>query len=738
MLFSPRHEGFTMTTQVSQRFAALSARADEALRQRTGVQRIRIQIGSATCEQAAGSREVLDEFRKHLAASGRQDIALHQTGCTGRCSREPIVGVFVPGQMPIKYERVDRAAVHEIFTQHVLQGKPILNRVLDGPIEKLLRYEILICGGSRCGWIGHKKFRQALQEKLTAAGVAADEVRVTPASCFGACSLDEIGHYSHMLIRPDRVLYRVENEQDLDEIIRQHVTAGKIVDRLVVPGMTQGWKYFDIYGDVAFFNRQSRIALRHNGVIDPESMEEYFHYRGFQALATVLEKGDPKWVVEEITNSKLRGRGGGGYPTGKKWSMAAAQRDTVRYLICNADEGDPGAFMDRTMLESDPLNVVEGMMIGGFAIGARRGFFYVRAEYPLAIRRIQNAIDQCRQWGLLGKDILGSGFDFDLEIRLGAGAFVCGEETALIHSIEGERGQPRVRPPYPTDKGLWGKPTCINNVETFANVPAVINFGAEWFSRIGTRASGGTKVFALAGKVRHTGLVEVPMGTTLREVVHEIGGGVAEGKRLKAIQTGGPAGGCIPEKWLDTQIDFDTLTKAGSIMGSGGMIILDEDDCMVDVARYFMSFSQDESCGKCTPCREGTTRMLEILDRVTTGKGTPEDLDKLRRLGKLMKKASLCGLGRAAANPVLSTLEHYHDEYVAHVAEKKCPAHKCVALIYYEIDPEKCVGCTVCARNCPVTCISGARKQTHVIDQLRCIKCGRCFEVCRFDAVRKE
>jgi NADH:ubiquinone oxidoreductase subunit F (NADH-binding) len=393
--------------------------------------------------------------------------------------------------------------------------------------------------------------------------------------------------------------------------------------------------------------------------------------------------------------------------------------------------------MDRSMLESDPFAVIEGMLIAGYAIGARRGFFYVRAEYPLAIKRIENALLRCREYGLLGEDILGSGFAFELEIRLGAGAFVCGEETALIHSIEGERGQPRIRPPYPTDSGLWGKPTVINNVETFANVPVIVQFGADWFRRIGTAKSGGTKVFALAGKVTHTGLVEVPMGTTLHEVVEEIGGGVPRDKQLKAIQTGGPAGGCIPAKWLDLRIDYDTLTKAGSIMGSGGMIILDEDDCMVDIAKYFMTFSQDESCGKCTPCREGTTRMLEILDRITTGRGALEDLDKLRRLGLLMRRSSLCGLGRAAANPVLSTLEHYHAEYLAHVTDRRCPAHKCKALVHYEINPGKCVGCTVCARNCPVTCISGVRKEAHLIDQLRCIKCGRCFEVCRFDAVNR-
>ncbi|MGO8689237.1 MAG: NADH-ubiquinone oxidoreductase-F iron-sulfur binding region domain-containing protein [Thermoguttaceae bacterium] len=723
--------------KIAQQLATLAAKAEEALRARGKASPIRIQVGSATCEQAAGADDVAAEFRNHMAASGRTDILLHRTGCTGRCSREPIVGVLIPGQMPVKYERVDRQAVHDIFTQHILGGKPLLDRVLDGPAEPVAQREILICGSVRCGWKGEKTFAAVLGQRLAAAGVGPQQAHVTTGSCFGACNLEDAGNRSHLLIRPDKILYRVTGEADLDEIIREHILGGRVVERLKVPGKTIGRKFLELYGDVAFFNRQSRIALRHNGVLDPESIEEYFHYRGFQALAKVLDKGSPKWVIEEIGRSKLRGRGGGGFPTGEKWAMAAKAAEKTRYLICNADEGDPGAFMDRSMLESDPLNVVEGMIVGGYAIGAARGFFYVRAEYPMAIRRIQNAIDQCRRWGLLGKDILASGFDFDLEIRLGAGAFVCGEETALIHSIEGERGQPRIRPPYPTESGLWGKPTVINNVETLANVPAVINYGAEWFSRIGTARSGGTKVFALAGKIRHTGLVEVPMGTTLREVVHEIGGGVAGGKQLKAVQTGGPAGGCIPAQWLDTPVDFDTLAKAGSIMGSGGMIILDEDDCMVDIAKFYVAFSQDESCGKCTPCREGSVRMLEILQRITAGQGTLEDLDKLKRLALLMKKTSLCGLGRAAPNPVLSTLEHFRDEYLAHVVEKKCPAHKCTGLIRYEIDAAKCVGCTLCARNCPVPCIAGQRKEPHEIDQLRCIKCGKCFDVCRFDAVQR-
>jgi NADH:ubiquinone oxidoreductase subunit F (NADH-binding)/(2Fe-2S) ferredoxin len=718
-----------------QRFEALRTEAEQRHRGELPAERIIVQVGSATCEHAAGSNEVLDEFRKHIAATGRDDIVLHQTGCTGRCSREPIVGVLAPGQMPVKYERVDRELVHKIFTQHLQQGQPVLDRVLDSTPEGPPQYDILVCGSERCGWRGPHEFSDVLREHLTQAGVEENRVRITTASCFGACSMAEAGEVSHMLVRPDKVLYRIADEQQVEQVVREHVIGGKPVENLRVLGKTIGRKFFELYGDVAFFNRQTRIALRHNGVVDPDRIDEYFHYRGFEALAAVLERGDPGWVIEQMTRAKLRGRGGGGYLTGKKWAMAAAAAEKTRYLICNADEGDPGAFMDRSMLESDPLNVVEGMLIGGYAIGAERGFFYVRAEYPLAIRRIQAAIDQCRQLGLLGQDILGSGFDFDLEIRLGAGAFVCGEETALIHSIEGERGQPRIRPPYPTEMGLWGKPTVINNVETFANVTAIINYGADWFAQVGTPASGGTKVFALAGKVKHTGLVEVPMGTTLREVVFEIGGGVENDKQLKAIQTGGPAGGCIPASMLDLPVDFDSLTQVGSIMGSGGMIVLDQDDCMVDVARFFVQFSQDESCGKCTPCREGCTRMMEILDRITSGQGTLEDLDKLERLARLIKRASLCGLGRAAPNPVLSTLKHFREEYVAHVERQQCPAHKCTALIHYEINEENCIGCTVCARACPVVCISGERKKLHVIDQVRCIKCGRCFEVCRFNAV---
>ncbi|ASV76443.1 NAD-reducing hydrogenase subunit HoxF [Thermogutta terrifontis] len=724
-----------MTQAVWDAYNSLKSRAESVYQERVGKGRIFIQVGSATCEHAAGSLEVAEEFRKHIAASGRDDIVLRKTGCTGRCSREPIVSVFRMGEMPIKYQLVNRELVHKIFTQHVLGGEPLLDHILDGPIERLSKYEILNCGSLRCGWKGEQICGGPMANQLRAMGISPEVCRVTNASCFGACSAELAGKCTHILVRPQNVLYRISTLEDLQEVVREHIQNGRIVERLRVKEEPVSQDFFELYGEIAFFNRQTRIALRHNGIIDPTSIEEYFHYRGFEALARVLAENDPEKVVEEVTRSKLRGRGGGGFPTGQKWALARKSREKTRYIICNADEGDPGAFMDRSMLESDPFNVIEGMIIGAFAIGSHRGFVYVRAEYPLAVERVENAIQRCREWGLLGKNILNSGFDFDIEIRLGAGAFVCGEETALIHSIEGERGQPRVRPPYPTEVGLWGKPTVINNVETFANVPAIIIYGADWFARIGSDASGGTKVFALAGKVKQTGLVEVPIGITLREVVMEIGGGSPSGKAVKAVQTGGPAGGCIPASMLNLRVDFDTLNKAGSIMGSGGMIVLDEDDCMVDIAKFFMAFSQDESCGKCTPCREGTTRMMEILERITTGKADESDLVKLERLAHLVRKASLCGLGRAAPNPVLSTLTHFRDEYLAHVRDKRCPAKKCVALIRYEIDPEKCVGCTACARNCPVECISGERRKPHVIDQTRCIKCGRCFQVCRFDAV---
>ncbi len=721
---------------VIESYQKLYFQAEQERRQRNESSKTRIQVGSATCENAAGADDVYDEFHRHVEASGREDIVLRRTGCTGRCSREPIVGVIIPGQMPVKYETVDREKVHEIFTQHVQGGTPVMERVLDQQQDRLNQYELLFCAGSRCGVGFDRRIDAAFKERLLAAGIDISRINVQRSNCFGLCrGVDR--EATHVLIRPSNTIYRIRNVEDIDRIIETHLKEGRFVEDLRVGDQPMSQRFFNLYGDVAFFNQQSRLALRNSGIINPENLLEYVHYNGFEALANVLEAGEPKAVIEEVTASKLRGRGGGGFPTGLKWANAADQDADEKFVICNADEGDPGAFMDRSMLEGDPFSIIEGMTIGGYAIGAHRGFLYIRAEYPMAIRRVEQAIDQARRAGLLGEDILGSGFAFDLEVRLGAGAFVCGEETALIHSIEGERGQPRIRPPYPTQSGLWGKPTVINNVETWANIPVVLYYGADWFAGIGTENSGGTKVFALAGKVEHTGLVEVPMGTTLREIVFDIGGGVPDGKELKAIQTGGPAGGCSPAAGLDPPVAFDTLPAAGSSLGSGGMIVMDADDCMVDIAKFFLTFSQNESCGKCTPCREGTTRMLEILTKLTSGEGTLDDLERLERLALLVKKASLCGLGRAAPNPVLSTLQQFRAEYESHVIDRRCPAGKCAALVRYEVDPDKCVGCTACARNCPVNCIDGKPKAAHVIDQSRCIKCGRCFEVCRFDAVKK-
>ncbi len=722
---------------VTNNFEALFKKAEEFRNSLGYSEKIRIRVGSATCEHAAGSYTVYEEFQKHILSSGRQDVILEKTGCTGRCSCEPIVGVFVPGKLPVKYQLVKRDSVHKIFMDHVVGGKIVQEHLLDKTPDSC-KYHVLMCDGSGCGGALEGGLRFQFEMRVAESGLKPDEVWLTSIGCLGFCTITEKKEQTvQVMVRPDNIIYRIKTIKDVDDIIENHLKKGKVVQRLVAKEKPISQRFYNLYGDVAFFNKQTRIALRNAGVVNPESIYDYLHYKGFLALKEVLEKNDPEWVVKQITESKLRGRGGGGFQTGLKWTSARKAKEKIRYIICNADEGDPGAFMDRSMLESDPFSIVEGMIIGGFAIGAQKGYFYIRAEYPLAVERINHAIEECRKHNLLGQNILGSNFSFDLEIRLGAGAFVCGEETALIHSVEGERGQPRVRPPYPTESGLWGKPTVINNVETFANIPPIIVYGPEWFAQVGTKQSGGTKVFALAGKIQRTGLVEVPMGTTLRNIVYGIGGGPAGGKKAKAIQTGGPAGGCIPEKYFDTPVDFDTLGKLGSIMGSGGMIVLDEDDCMVDVAKFYMEFCQDESCGKCTPCREGTKRILEILIKITEGKGTEKDLENLERLAKLVKKTSLCGLGRAAPNPVLSTLTYFKEEYLAHVKHKKCSSRKCRSLIHYEIDPEKCVGCTICAKNCPVPCITGERKEVHVIDTARCIKCGRCFEVCRFKAVKK-
>ena len=591
------------------------------------------------------------------------------------------------------------------------------------------RKQVLVCGGTGCTSSGSKKVIDALEKALKANGLE-KEILVVRTGCFGLCSLGPI-----MIVYPEGAFYSQATPEGVERIVKEHLKEGKVVKELLYQETVHKDGSIISLSETAFYKKQLRVALRNCGVIDPENIDEYIAVDGYQALAKVLTKMTPDDVINEITASGLRGRGGGGFPTGKKWSFAKASENDVKYVCCNADEGDPGAFMDRSILEGDPQCIIEAMIIAGYAIGAHHGFVYIRAEYPIAVERLQKAIDQAKKYGFLGKNIFGSGFDFDMEIRLGAGAFVCGEETALMTSIEGNRGEPRPRPPFPAIKGLFGKPTVLNNVETYANIAQIILNGSKWFASMGTPTSPGTKVFALGGKITNVGLVEIPMGTTLREIVEEIGGGIPNGKKFKAAQTGGPSGGCIPALHIDTPIDYDSLLALGSMMGSGGMIILDEDTCMVDIAKFYLEFTVDESCGKCTPCRVGTRRLLQFLDKITSGNGEMIDLEKIDELARHMQTSSLCALGQTAPNPVLSTMNYFKDEYIAHIKDKTCPAGVCKALMKYEIIPAKCKGCTLCARNCPVGAISGTVKQPHIIDQDKCIKCGLCMKNCKFDAI---
>ena len=595
----------------------------------------------------------------------------------------------------------------------------------------MFRSHILVCGGTGCTSSGSARIVTAFEKELATAGLD-KEVKVIKTGCFGLCALGPI-----VVVYPEGAFYSQVKPEDIPEIVEEHLLKGRIVKRLLYSETVQEDTIKSL-GETDFYKKQLRVALKNCGVIDPEDINEYIAYDGYMALGKVLTEMTPEEVVQCILDSGLRGRGGGGFPTGRKWAFAAAQPKGVKYVCCNADEGDPGAFMDRSVLEGDPHVVLEAMAIAGYAIGAQQGYIYVRAEYPIAVKRLQVAIGQARELGLLGKNILGTGFDFDIDIRLGAGAFVCGEETALMTSIEGHRGEPRPRPPFPAVKGPFGKPTILNNVETYANVPQIILKGADWFASMGTEKSKGTKVFALGGKIHNTGLVEVPMGTTLREIVEEIGGGIPNGKKFKAAQTGGPSGGCIPAQYLDIPVDYDNLIEIGSMMGSGGLIVMDEDTCMVDIAKFFLEFTVDESCGKCTPCRIGTKRLYELLDKITKGKATMDDLDKLETLCYHIKENALCGLGQTAPNPVLSTLKYFRDEYIAHIQEKRCPAGVCKSLLTIQILPEKCKGCTLCARNCPTGAITGKVKEAHVIDSEKCVKCGVCIEKCRFGAIVKK
>jgi NADP-reducing hydrogenase subunit HndC len=594
----------------------------------------------------------------------------------------------------------------------------------------MYRSTVLVCGGTGC----HSNRSGEIYDEFTAKikeHNLVDDVLLVKTGCFGLCAVGPI-----VIVYPEGAFYSYVHENDVEEIITEHLIKGRLVKRLLYKD-ENAESMVKALSETNFYKKQKRVALRNCGVINPENIDEYIAYDGFQALIKVLTSMKPQEVVDTIKASGLRGRGGGGFPAGLKWQLTKNAVGDVKYVCCNADEGDPGAFMDRSVLEGDPHAIVEAMTIAGFAIGANQGYIYVRAEYPIAVERLRIAIMEAKEYGLLGKDILQTGFDFDLEIRLGSGAFVCGEETALMTSIEGCRGEPRPRPPFPANKGLFGKPTLLNNVETYANIPQIVLNGAEWFSSMGTEKSKGTKVFALGGKIVNTGLVEIPMGTTLRTIIEDIGGGIPNGKKFKAAQTGGPSGGCIPTQHLDTPIDYDNLIAIGSMMGSGGLIVLDEDNCMVDIAKFFLQFTQDESCGKCTPCRIGTKRLLEYLEKITAGKATLKDLDDMEELCYYIKDNALCGLGQTAPNPVLSTLKFFRDEYVAHVVEKRCPAGVCKSLLSYNI-LDNCRGCTLCAKKCPTNAISGTVKEKHVIDQTKCIKCGVCMDVCKFKAVVKK
>lgn len=588
----------------------------------------------------------------------------------------------------------------------------------------MYRSHVLVCGGTGCTSSNSEEIIQSMEEQLVEKGLA-DEIKVIRTGCFGLCAAGPI-----MIVYPEGSFYSHVKVEDVAEIVEEHLLKGRIVKRLLYDE-SDSQEPVKSLNDTAFYKKQKRVALRNCGVINPESIEEYIALDGYQALAKCLTELSPMEVIQIVKDSGLRGRGGGGFPTGLKWEFTAKTEADQKYVVCNADEGDPGAFMDRSVLEGDPHCIVESMAICGYAVGATEGYVYVRAEYPIAVKRLEMAIKQAKEQGLLGKNIFGSGFQFDLHIRLGAGAFVCGEETALMTSIEGNRGEPRPRPPYPAIKGLFGKPTTENNVETFANIPQIVLHGAQSFAAMGTEKSKGTKVFALGGNIKNTGLVEIPMGTTLREIVEEIGGGIPSGHKFKAAQTGGPSGGCIPAHLIDTPIDYDNLTAIGCMMGSGGLIVMDDSNCMVDIARFFLDFTVDESCGKCAPCRIGTKRMLEMLDNIADGKAEPGDLEKLEELALYVKENSLCGLGQTAPNPVLSTMKFFKDEYLAHVVDKKCPAGVCKALLNYYIDPKKCIGCTLCARVCPVDAITGVAKGVHVIDTKKCIKCGACMDACK-------
>ncbi len=592
------------------------------------------------------------------------------------------------------------------------------------------KYKIMVCGGTGCTSSDAELIIDTFREEAKKQGIE-NEVKVVRTGCFGLCELGPI-----VIINPDGAFYCRLEVANIPRIVEEHLVNGNVVKDLVYEDTIQGDEII-AYNETGFYKKQQRVTLKNCGVVDPDEIDDYLREGGYQAIQKVLKENSPEEVIDIVKQSGLRGRGGGGFPTGLKWEFTKNYEDDTKYVLCNADEGDPGAFMDRSILEGDPHCLVEAMSIAGYAIGASQGYVYVRAEYPIAVKRLQHAIEVARERGMLGDNLFGSDFSFDMEIRLGAGAFVCGEETALIHSIEGFRGEPTSKPPFPAESGLWEKPTLINNVETYANIPDIIMKGADWFAGLGTEKSKGTKVFALGGKIKNTGLIEIPMGTTLREVVFEIGGGIPNGRKFKAAQTGGPSGGCLPEQFLDIKIDYDSLLEVGSMMGSGGLIVMDDTNCMVDIAKFFLEFTVDESCGKCTACRVGTMRLYELLEKITKGEADMRDLANLEELCHIVKSSSLCGLGQTAPNPILSTLKYFRDEYIAHVVDKSCPAGVCTDLLTYRVIEDKCIGCTVCAKKCPVDAITGERKGVHYIDPEKCIKCGVCEDACKFDAITR-
>ena len=689
--------------------------------------RTEVNVSMGDCGIAAGAREVLKALFNEVNSAKLEDVSVMAVDCGGNCADEPFVQIVKPGQAPIVLKNVDAAKAKDIVNEH-LQHEA---NESEANIENMnpTRLQILICGGTGCISSGCLDVEKALIASLEKYGIR-EEATILKVGCFGFCEQGPI-----VKVYPDNTFYVRVEAKDTDEIVESHLLKGKHVERLLFKDPETSERYHH-HKDMPFYESQVRVALMHCGVVDPEKIQDYIGVDGYKALAVAVTEMKPNEVTATIKASGLRGRGGAGFPTGVKWEAAANVDSPKKYVVCNADEGDPGAFMDRSILEGDPHAVIEAMALCAYAIGSDEGVVYIRAEYPLAVNRLRMALEQAREYGLLGKNIFGSGFNFDISINLGAGAFVCGEETALINSVEGLRGEPRVKPPFPAFKGLWQEPTIINNVETLVNIPQIMLKGADWFNSYGAPGNSGTKVFALAGKINNVGLVEVPMGITIRDVIYKIGGGIRNGKKFKALQTGGPSGGCIGADGLDFEVTFENLQKAGSMMGSGGMIVMDEDDCMVDIAKFYLDFTVEESCGKCTPCRIGNKRMYEILDRISKGLGKPTDIMELKKLGETIKATSLCGLGNSAPNPVLSTIDRFLSEYEAHIFDKKCPAGACKDLVQYKILPEKCIGCGICAKVCPTNCIhpSGAELKTgrkiHEIDQAECIKCGACLPKC--------